>query len=52
MEEFISLGSFDAIFSVCVAAFLLLRMEKKLETLNETLVELTMVVREAHRDNG
>lgn len=50
MQEFIQSGSFDAIFSVCVAAYLLIRMEHKLEALNETLTELTLVVRAAHGD--
>lgn len=51
MQEFIQSGSFDAIFSVCVAAYLLIRMEHKLEALNETLTELTLVVRAAHSGN-
>lgn len=51
MQEFIQSGSFDAIFSVCVAAYLLIRMEHKLEALNETLTELTLVVRAAHGGN-
>ena len=50
MQEFIQSGSFDAIFSVCVAAYLLIRMERKLEALNRTLTELTVVVRAAHGD--
>ena len=50
MQEFIQSGSFDAIFSVCVAAYLLIRMEHKLEALNDTLTELTLVVRAAHGD--
>lgn len=52
MDDLIKTGSFDALFSVCVAAFLLLRMEKKLEALNATLMELTVAVRAAHGDKG
>lgn len=51
MQEFIQSGSFDAIFSVCVAAYLLIRMECKLETLNKTLTELTLVVRAVYSRN-
>lgn len=52
MQEFIQSGSFDAIFSVCVAVYLLIRLEHKLEALNETLTELTIAVRAAHGDRN
>ncbi len=48
MEEFIKTGTIEGLFSVAVAAYLLVRMERKLEALNNTLIELTIAVRGSH----
>lgn len=45
-------GNLEGIFSVAVAAYLLVRMEKRLEKLSDTLTELTIAVREIGDKNG
>lgn len=50
MENFMT-GNIEGIFSVAVAAFLLVRMEKRLEKLSETLTELTIAVRKLGTEN-
>lgn len=50
MEDIINTGALEGMFSVAVAAYLLVRMERKLEALNSTLIELTIAVRAAHGD--
>lgn len=50
MEDIINTGALEGMFSVAVAAYLLVRMERKLEALNSTLIELTVAVRTAYGD--
>jgi len=45
MDNFLN-GGLEGVFSIAVAAFLLLRMETKLEVLNKTLTELLLAVKE------
>lgn len=57
MEKFIETGTIEGLFSIAVAAYLLVRMESKLDALDRTLAELTHVVRSViegkyHGDNN